>query len=75
MIKLIVERSISRGAGKYMAQLIADSSDELAGVTEIDDIELDFGSIALTADGKIMFLDSTGTWRDLAGDTEVNGNE
>lgn len=75
MIKLIPERSIRTGAGEYMAQLIADSSDELAGVTAVDGIDLDFGSIALTADGKLMFLDSTGTWRDLADDTEVNGNE
>ena len=78
MIKMMVEKSIYRGSdinGKthYRAQLIADTAAELAGVTEQDGVVWDFGSIALTADGKSLLLDSGGVWKDLSDGSEVSG--
>lgn len=79
MIKIIVERSYYTGEevsgkGVLRAELIADTAEELSGVTEIGDVVLDFGSIALTADGKALMLDSSSTWHDLSDGSEVSGN-
>lgn len=76
MIEIIVERSYYtgeevNGKGILRAQLIADTAEELAGVTEVDGNVLAFGSIALTADGKVLMFDSSNTWHDL---NEVSGN-
>ena len=73
MIKLIVERSISRGAGIYLAQLYADTWAELEGVTEADGVTLDSGSLALTADGEACVLDSKGAWHRKDG-TVIGGD-
>ena len=79
MIKIIEERSYYTGEevdgkGVLRAELIADTAAELAGVTEQDGVVWDFGSIALTADGKSLLLDSGGVWRDLSDGSEVSGN-
>lgn len=81
MIEIITEKSIymhmrSYGDSKphYRAQLIADTAEELSGVTEVGGNVLDFGSIALTADGKALMLDSSSTWHDLSDGSEVSGN-
>lgn len=79
MIKMIKERSIyldrnADGKPHYRAQLIADTAAELAGVTEVGGNALDFGSIALTADGKALMLDSSGVWHDISNGGEVSGN-
>lgn len=79
MIEIIVERSYYtgeevNGKGILRAQLIADTAEELAGVTEVDGNILDFGSIALTADGKSLLFDSSRTWHDLSDGSEVSGN-
>lgn len=79
MIEMMTDRSIFRhsdSAGKphYRAQLIADTAAELAGVTEQDGIVWDFGSVALTADGKSLLLNSDGVWKDLSDGSEVNSN-
>lgn len=71
MKKVITERSIRTGAGKYLAQLYADAAAELAGVTELDGVELDSGSLALTADGKLCILDSAGVWHDMSDGSEI----
>ena len=60
--KLIPERSIRTGVNKYLAEVYADTWAELAGVTELDGVELDSGSIAYTADGELCVLDSAGVW-------------
>lgn len=78
MIKMMADKSISTGTdinGKthYRTQLIADTAAELAGVTEVGGVALDFGSIALTADGKSLLLDSGGVWRDLSDGSGVSG--
>lgn len=78
MIKMMADKSIRTGTdtnGKphYRAQLIADTAAELAGVTEVGGVALDFGSIALTADGKSLLLDSGGVWRDLSDGSGVSG--
>lgn len=78
MIEMMVEKSIYRGSdtnGKphYRAQLVADTAAELAGVTEQDGVVWDFGSTALTADGKSLLLDSGSVWRDLSDGSEVSG--
>ena len=78
MIKIIEERSYYTGEeisgkGVLRAELIADTAAELAGVTEVDGNTLDFGSIALTADGKSLLLNSSGVWRDLSDGSEVSG--
>lgn len=57
----------------YRAQLIADTAAELVGVTEQGGVVWDFGSVALTADGKSCLLDSEGVWRDLSDGSEVSG--
>ena len=79
MIKIIEKRSYYTGEevdgkGVLRAELIADTAAELAGVTEQDGVVWDFGSIALTADGKSLLLDSGGVWRDLSDGSEVSGN-
>ena len=79
MIEMMTDRSIFRhsdSAGKphYRAELIADTAAELTGVTEIGGVVLDFGSIALTADGKALMLDSSGVWHDISDGSEVSGN-
>ena len=65
MIKMLTDRSIKTGADRYRAQLVADTAAELTGVTAVDGIALDFGSAAITADGKLLILDSSGTWHDI----------
>lgn len=84
MIKIIVERSYYTGEevsgkGVLRAELIADTAAELTGVTEVGGNVLDFGSIALTADGKALMLDSNHVWYDLADGTaitaEVSGDD
>jgi hypothetical protein len=79
MIEIIVERSYYtgeevNGKGVLRAQLIADTAAELAGVTEVGGNKLDFGSIALTADGKALMLDSSRVWHDISDGSEVSGN-
>lgn len=79
MIEMMTGRSIFRhsdstGKPHYLAQLIADTAEELSGVTEIGGVVLDFGSIALTADGKALMLDSSGVWHDISDGSEVSGN-
>ena len=79
MIKIIDERSYYtgeevNGKGVLRAELIADTAAELTGVTEVGGNVLDFGSIALTADGKALMLDSSSVWRDLSDGSEVSGN-
>lgn len=80
MIQMITERSILRhtdAAGKqhYLAQLIADTAQELAGVTGQGTAVWDFGSTALTADGKALMLDSSGAWHDFSDGSEVSGSD
>lgn len=79
MIEMMADKSIYRsrdtnGKPHYRAQLIADTAAELAGVTEQDGVVWDFGSIALTADGKSLLLDSGGVWKDLSDGSGVSGN-
>lgn len=79
MIEMIKERSVylRRNADDkevYRAQLIADTAAELAGVTELRGRVLVFGSVALTADGKALMLDSSNKWHDLSDGSEVSGN-
>ena len=45
-----------------------------AGVTEQGGVVWDFGSIALTADGKALMLDSSRVWHDISDGSEVSGN-
>lgn len=68
MIKMLIEQSIktSEDGRRYRAQLVADTAAELAGVTGIGGITLDFGSVAMTADGKRCMIGSDGTWHDLS---------
>lgn len=77
-IKMMTDKSVRMNydgsTPHYRAQLIADTAAELAGVTEQDGVVWDFGSIALTADGKSLLLDSGGVWRDLSDGSEVSGN-
>lgn len=79
MIKMMADKSIRTGTdtnGKphYRAQLVADTAAELAGVTEQDGVVWDFGSVALTADGKALMLDSSRVWHDISDGSEVSGN-
>ncbi|MBQ1389634.1 MAG: hypothetical protein IIY78_08405 [Clostridia bacterium] len=79
MIEIIVERSYYtgeeiNGKGVLRAELIADTAAELTGVTEVGGNVLDFGSIALTADGKAIMLDSSGVWHDISDGSEVSDN-
>ena len=78
MIKMMTDKSVlmnyDGSTPHYRAQLIADTAAELAGVTEQGGVVWDFGSIALTADGKALLLDSGGVWRDLSDGSEVSGN-
>lgn len=78
MIKIIEKRSYYtgeevNGKGVLRAELIADTAAELAGVTEVGGNVLDFGSVALTADGKSLLLNSNGVWKDLSNGSEVSG--
>ena len=78
MIKMMADKSIymsrdTNGKPHYRAQLIADTAAELAGVMEQDGVVWDFGSTALTADGKSLLLDSAGVWKDLSDGSEVSG--
>ena len=65
MIKMLTDKSIRTGANKYRAQLVADTAEELEGVTIVDGVTLDFGSVALTGDGRLLLLGSDGTWDDI----------
>lgn len=74
-IEMLTDKSVylrrdSSGKTHYRAQLIADTAAELAGVTEQGGVVWDFGSSALTADGKALLLDSDGTWHDMNGGGE-----
>lgn len=61
--KLIPERSIKNlKTGKYLAEVYSDTWAELAGVTELDGVTLDSGSLAYTADGELCVFDSEGVW-------------
>ena len=65
MIKMLTEKSIRTGTNKYRAQLVADTAEELEGVTIVDGVTLDFGSVALTGDGRLLLLGSDGVWDDI----------
>lgn len=65
MKKVLTDKSIYIRDNLYRAQLIADTAAELTGVTVVDGIALDFGSTAITADGKLLMLDSAGEWHDI----------
>lgn len=78
-IKMMTDKSVyacrdNNGKPHYRAQLIADTAAELTGVTEQGGVVWDFGSIALTADGKALLLDSGGVWHDISDGSEVSGN-
>ena len=78
-IKMMTDKSVyacrdNNGKPHYRAQLIADTAAELAGVTEQGGVVWDFGSTALTADGKSLLLNSHGVWKDLSNGNEVSGN-
>lgn len=78
MIEMMADKSIYRsrdtnGKPHYRAQLIADTAAELAGVTEQGGVVWDFGSVALTADGKALMLDSSRVWHDISDGSEVSG--
>ena len=84
MIKIIEDRNYYTGEevsgkGVLRAELIADTAAELTGVTKVGGNVLDFGSIALTADGKALMLDSSGVWHDLSDGSaitaEVSGDD
>lgn len=80
MIEMMTDKSVYRyrsadGKPHYRAQLLADTAVELAGVTEQGGIVWDFGSIALTADGKALMLGSDRVWHDLADGSEVSGDD
>lgn len=84
MIEMMTDRSIFRyrsadGKPHYRAELIADTAEELSGVTEQGGIVWDFGSVALTADGKALMLGSDSVWHDLSDGTaitaEVSGDD
>lgn len=74
MIKIIEDRSYYTGEevsgkGVLRAELIADTAEELSGVTEVDGNVLDFGSIAHAVDdAQILRLDSLGDWVIQTGD-------
>ena len=78
MIKMMTDKSVlmnyDGSTPHYRAQLIADTAAELAGVTEQGGVVWDFGSIALTADGKTLMLDSSRVWHDISDGSEVSGN-
>lgn len=65
MIKMLTDKSIRTGANKYRAQLVADTAEELEGVTIVDGVTLDFGTVALTGDGRLLLLGSDGAWDDI----------
>ena len=65
MIKMLTDKSIRTGVNKYRAQLVADTAEELEGVTIVDGVTLDFGSVALTGDGRLLLLGSDGAWDDI----------
>ena len=78
-IEMMTDKSVytyrdNTGKPHYRAQLIADTAAELAGVTEQGGIVWDFGSFALTGDGKSLLLVSGGVWKDLSDGSEVSGN-
>lgn len=79
MKKLIPERSIvNHDSGKYLAEVYADTWAELAGVTELDGVTLDSGSLAYTADGELCVFDSSGVWHKKDGSAitaEVTAND
>lgn len=75
MITMMTDKSVylrrdNNNKPVYRAQLIADTAAELAGVTEQGGVVWDFGSVALTADGKALMLDSDGAWHDMSGGGE-----
>lgn len=83
-IEMMTDRSNYRyrsadGKPHYRAELIADTAEELSGVTEQGGIVWDFGSVALTADGKALMLGSDSVWHDLSDGTaitaEVSGDD
>lgn len=80
MIQMIADKSTFRGRddeGKehFLAQLTADTADELAGVTERGNRVFDTHSMALTADGKLLMLDSEGVWHDTEDGSEIEPAE
>lgn len=59
----------SAGKEHFEAMLVCDTAAELAGVTEVKGVVLDFGSIAHAVDdAQILRLDSSGDWIIQTGD-------
>ena len=73
MIKMLTDKSIRTGTNRYRAQLIADTADELTGVTIVDGLSIDFGSTALTGDGRLLLLGSDGVWDDITAGGGTDG--
>lgn len=73
MIEILTDKSIRTGPNRYRAQLIADTADELTGVTIVDGLSLNFGSTALTGDGRLLLLGSDGVWDDITAGGGTDG--
>ena len=77
MIKFIVEKSTflyrdSTGREHYRGAVVADTCAELAGVTVIGTVVLEFGTVALAGkDGEACMLMSDGKWYKQSTGTEV----
>lgn len=54
-----------------VGELVCDTFAELAGVTEVGNVRLHFGSTAISADGEVCLLDSAGVWHKLSDGAEV----
>lgn len=73
-IEMMTDRSVYRyrsadGKPHYRAELIADTAEELTGVTEVGGNVLDFGSIAHAVnDAQILQYNSSGDWIIQTGD-------
>lgn len=72
MIKLIPERSIKvPGTDTYLCQIVADTAAELTGVYKIGGVVFAFGSLALTADGKLLMFGGDRAWHDITNEGGV----
>lgn len=65
----VLSRRLPNGKEVYNGEVYADTWAELAGVTELDGVTLDSGSLAYTADGELCTLDSAGVWHKKDGGT------
>lgn len=71
MVKCMPNRIVPIDDESAYMELVADAESDLTNLTEVDGMDIGFGSLCLViGTGDIWALNSSGTWKNQTGGTE-----